>query len=44
MKLGDGALPPFVGYLPPVLDGVLVELVSMSYPDYPPRRGRTGAQ
>jgi hypothetical protein len=44
MKLGEGKLPPFVGYLPPATDGVLLELVNMSYPDYPPRRGRTGAQ
>jgi len=44
MKLGDGKLPPFIGYLPPVVDGVLLELVNMSYKDYPPRRGRTGAQ
>jgi len=44
MKLGDGKLPPFIGYLPPVVDGVLLELVNMSYKDYPPRMGRTGAQ
>jgi hypothetical protein len=44
MKLGQGELPPFIGYLPPVVDGVLLELVNMSYRDYPPRRGRTGAQ
>lgn len=44
MKLGDGKLPSFIGYLPPVVDGVLLELVNMSYKDYPPRRGRTGAQ
>lgn len=44
MKLGDGGLPPFIGYLPPAVDGVLLELVNMSHKDYPPRRGRTGAQ
>jgi hypothetical protein len=44
VKLGDGKLPPFIGYLPPVVDGVLLELQNMSHPDYPPRRGRTGAQ
>ncbi|HEX7956858.1 MAG TPA: tetratricopeptide repeat protein, partial [Pyrinomonadaceae bacterium] len=44
MKLGDGKLPPFIGYLPPVVDGTLLELVNMSNKDYPPRRGRTGAQ
>lgn len=44
MKLGDGKLPPFIGYLPPVVDGVLLELANMSHPDYPPRRGRTAAQ
>ena len=37
-------LPPFMGYLPPVVDGTLLELMNMSYPDYPPRAGRTGAQ
>jgi hypothetical protein len=44
MILGDGKLPPFIGYSPPVIDGTLLELVNMSYPDYPPRRGRNGAQ
>ena len=44
MKLGEGKLPPFIGYLPPVVDGVLLELTNMSHKDYPPRRGRTGAQ
>jgi len=44
MKLGDGKLPPFIGNLPPVVDGVLLELVNMAHKDYPPRRGRTGAQ
>ena len=44
MKLGDGQLPPFIGYLPAVTDGVLLELVNMSYKNYPPQRGRTGAQ
>ena len=29
-------LPPFMGYLPPVVDGTLLELMNMSYPDYPP--------
>jgi hypothetical protein len=37
-------LPPFMGYLPPVVDRTLLELMNMSYPDYPPRAGRTGAQ
>jgi len=37
-------LPPFIGYLPESVDGLLLELVNMSYQDYPPRRGRTGAQ
>src|ERR1700683_1066452 len=44
MKLGDGKISAFIGYLPPIVDGVLLELVNMSYKDYPPRRGRTGAQ
>ena len=44
MILGDRKLPAFIGYLPPVVDGVLLELVNMSYKHYPPRRGRTGAQ
>lgn len=44
MKLGDGKLPPFIGYLPPGVDGLILELLNMSYKDYPPRRGRTGAQ
>jgi hypothetical protein len=39
-----GNLPPFMGYLPPAVDGTLLELMNMSYPDYPPRAGRTGAQ
>lgn len=43
-KLHDDTLPPFFGYLPPVVDGVLLELVNGSYRDYPPRQGRTGAQ
>ena len=42
--MNDGNLPPFMGYLPPVVDGTLLELMNMSYPDYPPRAGRTGAQ
>lgn len=40
----DDNLPPFMGYLPPVVDRTLLELMNMSYPDYPPRAGRTGAQ
>ena len=44
MKLGDGQLSPFIGYLPAVTDGVLLELVKMSYKDCPPRRGRSGAE
>lgn len=44
MKLGEGKLPPFIGYLPPIVDGTLLELHNISYKDYPPRRGRTGAQ
>jgi len=35
---------PLIGYLPSVVDGVLLELFNGSYKDYPPRRGRTGAQ
>jgi hypothetical protein len=42
--MSGGNLPPFMGYLPPVVDGTLLELMNMSYPDYPPRAGRTGAQ
>lgn len=44
MKLGDGKLPPFIGYLPPVVDGALLELVNMSYKEFPKREGKTGAQ
>jgi hypothetical protein len=36
--------PLFIGYLPRVVDGLLLELVNMSYKQYPLRRGRTGAQ
>jgi hypothetical protein len=42
--MNGGNLPPFMGYLPPVVDGTLLELMNMSCPDYPPRAGRTGAQ
>jgi hypothetical protein len=44
VKLGEGKLPPFTGYLPPIVDGTFLELHNISYKDYPPRRGRTGAQ
>jgi len=37
-------LPPFIGYLPASIDSGLLELNNMTFPDYPPRVGRSSAE